>query len=131
MYEILIRFDADDKFQGGQSIDKFGDPARAIAAQDWPAICGAIDAASLARCDQLRAELAALKTSTDAFRAHATQSTHAARDAIANTTLDDAATVAAIAQIVESVLTPERDRKLAAALDSRAKLDAEIAALGG
>jgi len=117
------------------AIDVIGQAPRAITAEDFEASALVIMQTEVdelsAELATKSAELAALKSSADAFRAHATQSTHAARDAIANTTLDDAATVAAIAQIVESVLTPERDRKLAAALDSRAKLDAQIAALGG
>ena len=75
------------------------------------------------------AEVKALSLSADAFKRNATDAAHAARNAINDAALDDAATVATVSAIVAQVLMPESERALVEALKQRKEIEDKIAAL--
>jgi len=117
------------------AIDVIGQAPREINKDDFEAGALQIMQAQLdALSDELSAksaDLAELKTNTDASRERSAESLRAARAAIANTALDDKATVAAVTAIFDDAELPERAKKLLELQGERAKLDAQIAALGG
>lgn len=64
-YEILIR-STDGKYSGAQVLDTPTSPARAIKAEDWPAIVKGINAEATAATDAAKAEVEDLKKQLEA-----------------------------------------------------------------
>jgi len=125
-YEILIRGNADGTLSGCHAIDTVGGDARPITQADLDAIAPTINAAALTtNADELakvQADLAAKNALIDSAK-------NAIKSAIADAALDDAATVAAIEQVLSAAELPSVEkRKLEIAAEIAAK-QAELDAL--
>jgi len=117
-YEILIRGNPDGTLSGCHAIDTAGGDAKPITQDDLAAIAPDINAAALAtnaaELERVKAELADRNALIELAK-------QAIKDAIADASLDDTATVATIAQFVAVAELPSiKKRKL--------QIEAEIAA---
>ena len=125
-YEILIRGNPDGTLSGCHAIDTAGGDARPITQADLANIAPAINAAALATN---ATELEAVKAKLAERDALIESAKEAIKGAIADTDLDDAATVAVIAQVVAVAELPAIEKqRLALAAEIAAK-QAELDAL--
>lgn len=137
MYEILIRgTDDGTAYKGAHCIAKAGDMPRGIADAQWPAVCASINAMGLARVDVLESELEAkqleldgVKAELDQLKATAARAAQAVVAVVDDKRVDDKRTVIACREIAINVLTPVRDREIAAARQRIADEQARLAAL--
>lgn len=111
-YEILIRANAQGEYQGAHVIETAGGLPRGVKEGDFPEIAIAINAATLARLDELEAELRAVKEEAEAFKESARTAAQTAKSVIENPAIDDTRTIATVAEIVRQVLQPVADREL-------------------
>lgn len=117
-YEILIRGNQDGTLSGCHAIDIAGGDARPITQADLQAIAPSINAAALTTNAE---ELAKVKADLEAKNALIESAKTGIKSAIADTKLDDTATVQTIAAIVASAELPSIEKR-------KAELEAEIAA---
>ena len=125
-YEILIRGNPDGTLSGCHAIDTAGGDARPITQADLANIAPAINAAALATN---AAELAAVRTKLAERDALIESAKEAIKGAIADTALDDAATVATIAHVVAVAEMPAIEKQRLALAAEIAKKQAELEAL--
>ena len=121
-YELLIRGNPDGTLSGCHAIDTVGGDARPITQADLESIAPTINAAALTtNADELakvQSDLAAKNVLIDSLKT-----------AIADTKLDDTATVAVIAQVLAAAELPSVEkRKLEIAAEIAAK-QAELESL--
>lgn len=132
-YEILIRGNEDGTLSGCHAIDTVGGDARPITQADIALLAPTINAAALitnaeelARVNEL---LAATRDDLAAKNALIDSAKNGIKGAIADAELDDAATVATIAQIVTLAELPTIEKRKAALAAEIAAKEAELAAL--
>lgn len=124
-YEILIR-GSNGQLLGCHVIDTHGADARPITPVDLAALAPAINASAIAQRDAITAEFAAYKDA-------ASKAATAIKSVITDPSIDDAGTVSAIAQLVESgernANSTQRERELSEAQAALVAAQEKIAAL--
>jgi len=125
-YEILIRGNPDGTLSGCHAIDIAGGDARPITQDDLAAIAPAINASALAtnaaEFERVKAELAESNALIESAK-------DAIKGAIADASLDDAATVATIAQVVAVAELPTIEKRKLEIAAEIAQKQAELDAL--
>lgn len=125
-YEILIRGNADGTLSGCHAIDTAGGDARPITQDDLAAIAPAINAAAFstnaAELERVKAELAERNAFIESAKT-------AIKGAIADQSLDDTATVNAIAHVVAVAELPAIEKRKLEIAAEIAKKQAELEAL--
>ena len=125
-YEILIRGNQDGTLSGCHAIDVAGGDARPITQADLQAIAPEINAAALATN---AAKLEAVKAKLAERDALIESAKTAIKGAIADSELDDSATVAAIAHVVAVAELPAIEKRKMEIAAEIAKKQAELEAL--
>ena len=120
MRELTVIFSADSKITAAQVRNEKGE-ARNLALGDLPASLKVVNEAALLQVAELEAELKALKTELDAYKARGLQASKAVARIIDDPALTPEQKAAAIKAVTTDIQANERERQRAAA---RAELEA-------
>lgn len=146
-YEILLRGDASGNYQGGHLIETPGGDAKPITDAQWPDVVKGLNENLLATTEQRNAEVAALTEAKDAevkalagaaiselqtLKEKTAWALEQASGVIADSSVDDKATIAHISAVIAEVTKDDRQRAreaLEASIKAQQEQLAALAAL--